>query len=301
MPRNFFMAVKDRESEQRNFSPAGDCRRGKCFLIYPNSHEIHCCYVDMSRAPGLALLTLGAVSCVRKTKFQVAETNMPNILKRVAARFPRQIQHELRRYYYSWQIRRGKFSTLEREFQILESFVEAGDWAIDVGANVGHYTARLSKLVGPTGRVLAFEPVPRTFELLTANARQFPHANVTLMNVALSDSPALAAMEVPGVEGGAYLAHLTERDTGLSVLCLPFDAISLPRPVRLVKIDAEGHELSVLRGMTKLLTRDRPALIVEVSHAETAGFLQGLGYVTEKLPGSPNCIFRCPSSRELAA
>ncbi len=218
---------------------------------------------------------------------------MPNVLKRVAARFPRQIQHELRRHYYSWQIRRGRFATHEREFQILESFVEAGDWAIDVGANVGHYTARLSKLVGPAGRVIAFEPVPRTFELLTANARQFPYPNVTLMNVALSDSPAVAAMDVPTGEGGAYLAHLTEHDTGLNVLCVPLDAITLPRPVRLVKIDAEGHELSVLRGMKQLLQRDRPALIVEVSHDESVEFLRGFGYTKEKLPSSPNCIFRC--------
>jgi FkbM family methyltransferase len=217
---------------------------------------------------------------------------MPNMLKRVAAKFPRQIQHELRRHYYSWQIRRGQFRTHEREFQMLESFVDPGDWAIDVGANVGHYTARLSKLVGPSGRVLAFEPVPRTFELLTANARQFPYSNVTLMNAALSDRASVAAMEVPGGEGGAYLAHLTEQNTGLNVLCIPLDAISLPRPIRLIKIDAEGHELPVLRGMAGLLKRDRPALIVEVSNSESHEFLRACGYTSEKLPGSPNCIFR---------
>src|SRR5262245_49641407 len=120
---------------------------------------------------------------------------MPSLLKRVAARFPTSVQHELRRHFYAWQIRRGRFHTQEREFERLAEFVGPGDWVADVGANVGHYTARLSRLIGESGRVLAFEPVPRTFELLAANTRHFSHANVTLMNVALSDAPRVAGME----------------------------------------------------------------------------------------------------------
>src|SRR5262245_59949738 len=217
---------------------------------------------------------------------------MPSLLKRVAARFPTSMQHELRRHYYAWQIRRGRFRTQEREFEMLAEFVGPGDWVADVGANVGHYTARLSRLVGPTGRVLAFEPVPRTFELLAANSRHFPHANVTLMNVALSDAAQLCGMEVPGGEGGAYLAHLTQRVTGLNIMCLPLDAMPLPAPLRLVKIDAEGHEAAVLRGMARTLERDRPILIVEVSSAAATDYLRERGYTMEKLAGSPNCIFR---------
>jgi FkbM family methyltransferase len=213
-------------------------------------------------------------------------------MKRVAARFPTSMQHELRRHYYAWQIRRGRFRTHEREFDMLAEFVGPGDWVADVGANVGHYTARLSRLVSAGGRVLAFEPVPRTFELLAANARHFPHSNVTLMNVALSDTPQVCGMEVPGGEGGAYLAHLSQRDTGLNIVCLPLDALPLPAPLRLVKIDAEGHEAAVLRGMVRTLERDRPALIVEVSSVAATEFLSERGYAMEKLPGSPNCIFR---------
>ena len=217
---------------------------------------------------------------------------MSTLFKRVAARFPVSVQHELRRHYYAWQIKRGRFRTEEQEFRLLESFVSPGNWVIDIGANVGHYTAKLSRLVGPAGRVLAFEPVPRTFELLTANARQFPHANVTLMNVAVSDKPATMAMDVPDVQSGAYLARLTEKETGLKILCLPLDSLPLPHRVRLVKIDAEGHEPSVLRGMTELLRRDRPVLIVEASSDESVAYLREHGYSMEKLPGSPNCIFR---------
>jgi hypothetical protein len=99
-------------------------------------------------------------------------------------------------------------------------------------------------------------------------------------------------MEVPDVQSGAYLAHVTEKATGLHILSMPLDGLSLPRSVRLVKIDAEGHELSVLRGMTGLLERDRPALIVEVSSDESKEFLIRRGYEMERMPGSPNCVFR---------
>src|SRR5207253_7776456 len=146
------------------------------------------------------------------------------MLKQMAARLPALWQQELKRYYYAWQIRRGRFRTHEREFQRLEEFVSPGDWAIDVGANVGHYTAKLSKLVGPAGRVLALEPVPKTFELLAHNARHFPFANVTLLNLAASDRSAVLGMEVPAVENGTYLAHITDKATGLNILAMPLDS-----------------------------------------------------------------------------
>jgi FkbM family methyltransferase len=214
------------------------------------------------------------------------------MLKRMAARFPAPWQQELKRHYYAWQIRRDRFRTHEREFQRLDEFVSPGNWVIDVGANVGHYTAKMSQLVGPAGRVIALEPVPKTFELLAHNARHFAHANVTLLNIAASDRSAVLGMEVPEVRAGAYLAHVTENATGLNILSMPLDSLTLPNPVRLVKIDAEGHELAVLRGMTGLLDRDRPKLIVEVSSDASKRFLMERGYEMERMAGSPNCVFR---------
>jgi len=217
---------------------------------------------------------------------------MPTILKRVAAHFPVPWQHELKRHYYAWQIRGDRFRTEEREFELLDTFVSAGDWVLDIGANVGHYTARLSRLVGPTGRVLAFEPVPTTFELLAHNVQQLPVPNVTLFNLAATDAAAALGMEVPTVAQGAYLARVTDDKSGLTVLGMPLDCLRLPQPIKLAKIDAEGHELPVLRGMQQMLQRDRPTLIVEVSSRATMEYLLAHHYSMERLPQSPNCIFR---------
>ena len=214
------------------------------------------------------------------------------MFKKIASHFPAGWQHELKRQYYAWQIRNGRFRTAEKEFQLLDSLVRAGDWVIDVGANVGHYSARLSRLVGPAGRVLAFEPVPKTFRLLSANTRLFAHENVTLLNAAVSEQTTISGIEVPAVQSGAYLAHLTESKTGLQVLCLSLDSLQLPHRVSLIKIDAEGHELAVLKGMKELLERDRPTLIVELGCREPVEYLHDSGFRMERLPGSPNGVFR---------
>src|SRR5262245_46402626 len=214
------------------------------------------------------------------------------MLKQIASHFPRGWQQELKRQYYAWQIRREKFRPPEPEFELLDSLIQEGDWVIDIGANVGHYTAKLSRLVGISGRVLAFEPVPNTFRLLAANSRLFPHENVTLLNAAASRRSALAGITVPAGPEGQYLAHLNEDESGLYILCLSLDSLQLPQRVSLVKIDAEGHELEILMGMQELLHRDKPTIIVELGKREPIEFLVALGYAMQQLPGSPNGVFR---------
>jgi FkbM family methyltransferase len=221
-----------------------------------------------------------------------------NPLKRFAALLPAGCQHELRRVYFSWEIRRRRFMTDEKEFALLDSFLRPGDWALDIGANVGHYTLRMAELVGREGRVVAVEPVPDTFALLAANARLFRYENVSLLNIAASDRVASMSIEIPQFAGGLtnyYQARLASSEDGLRVLTLPIDSLALPA-VRLVKIDVEGHELPVLRGMRALLERDHPALIVETGLQQTLDLLGDLGYAVERLPGSSNVLCR-PSGR----
>jgi FkbM family methyltransferase len=224
------------------------------------------------------------------------------VLKRFAAHLPPGAQYELRRLFFRRQIRHGGFFTDEKEYVLLDRYLGAGDWALDIGANVGHYTMRMAELVGASGRVIAVEPVPETFALLAANARLFAHANVSLINVAASDRTASVAMEIPPSAEGLknyYQAHLVPGTAGLSILSLQIDALALPR-IKLVKIDAEGHEMFVLRGMRRLLERDHPVLIVETGSAETTEFLNSFHYFSQRLPGSSNllCEYREPKQGE---
>jgi FkbM family methyltransferase len=214
------------------------------------------------------------------------------MLLKLAARLPDRLQLELKRLRYARQIGRGDFRSPEPEFDLLAHWLTPGRVAIDIGANVGHYTLKLAELAGPNGRVLAFEPVPTTFALLAANVQQSGYGNVTLFNSAASNRTAILNMEVPDWTSGVrnyYQAHLADGG-GLSVLSVTIDSLNLPSSVALVKIDAEGHELEILNGMRGLIARDKPVLILEKNSSLIVDLMQEAGYRCGTIGGSPNYV-----------
>jgi len=218
------------------------------------------------------------------------------LLKQLVARFPHRWQTELKRIHFGRQIKKNSFVTDEPEYKILHNLIRPGDWVVDIGANVGHYTKRFSELVEAHGRVIAFEPVPTTFSLLSANTELFTHPNVTLINAAVSDKLDIVGMTIPKFSTGLtnyFEAHLTSTtDSALSVLTLSLDSLNINQRITLVKIDAEGHEAFVLAGMQKLMEKYHPTLIVENPSKEVNENLISLGYISEILPNSPNTLFK---------
>ncbi len=156
------------------------------------------------------------------------------ILRRIAAFLPQSLQHSARRAWHSRQVRLGHFISGEPEFALLGQFVRPGDSVIDVGANVGHYTVRLSRLVGPQGRVFAFEPVPATFEVLASNLRSAGCENVTLFNTAASAVTNLVSMTVPRFPDGlanyyqASIGTAAPGQSAIRALAIPIDGLGIP-------------------------------------------------------------------------
>ena len=217
------------------------------------------------------------------------------ILKQLAAALPDSVQIELESHLRGWQLRTGRFTADEPEFKRLGEFVQAGDWVLDVGANIGHYTLRLSQLVGATGRVLALEPIPRTFSHLARLVVRAGLINVTLINAAASDRFGVVRMEVPKNERGLrsyYQARIGTGDEGRPVLALPLGTLhTAPRRISLIKVDVEGHEMPALAGMREVIASSRPVLIVEGTGSKIASFLAPFGYRDETIRGSPNRLF----------
>lgn len=221
-----------------------------------------------------------------------------SLLKRFAARLPVSWQNELRRWHFRTQIARNRFESDEPEYHRLHEWVAPGDWVVDVGANVGHFTKRLSDLVGQDGRVIAFEPIAATFSILAANVRSFRFENVTLCNLAASDSVGLARFSMPRFHSGLpnyYQASMTASQEDGTIqaasLIMPLDHLVQGQRVSLVKVDAEDHELEVLKGLSGVLAASRPTLIVEGTSDRVAEFLDGFGYVRTRNPNSPNVVF----------
>jgi FkbM family methyltransferase len=218
------------------------------------------------------------------------------LLKHIAARLPNRWQTELKRIYFGRQIGKGIFTTEEPEYKILPQLIKPGDWVIDIGANIGHYTKRFSELVGARGRVIAFEPVPTTFSLLSANVELFAYPNVTLLSAAVSNKLDVVGMSIPKFSTGLtnyYQAHLSSAiDSELFVLTMSLDSLCINRRIALVKIDTEGHESFVLSGMQRLLENHHPFLIIETVSKDLIAKLSTFGYSSEKLPNSPNILFK---------
>ena len=222
---------------------------------------------------------------------------MMDIKGAVTARLPEAARFGLKRMRFGLQIRAGKFLTGEPEFGILHQLVEPGDWVLDVGANVGHYSARLSELVGSDGRVIAFEPVQETFALLTSNMMKTAFPNVTCLNLASSDEARLVAMSLPSTAGGSvnfYRASIvTSSDgEGSSAIAVPVDGIGIQNRIALIKVDVEGHERPAIDGMRGLISRDKPILIIETESSELETEINGMGYKSERMSGSPNILFQ---------
>ena len=162
------------------------------------------------------------------------------------------------------------------ELAFLRAMLRPGDIVLDVGANVGIFTLTAAHRVGATGAVHAFEPVPVNFERLAENVSRNGLDNVVLNQVAAGSTTGVTQLGLePDMEitsgkrmSGFFTVGSTLRQVTVPLVTLDgYAAEHLPgRPIRFVKIDVEGYEPEVLRGMRTLLSTHRiDAVMVEVS------------------------------------
>lgn len=173
--------------------------------------------------------------------------------------------------------------------RLFEANVRAGAAVVDVGANVGFHSVVLSRLVGPSGAVHAFEPLPVTIDILRANLWRHGCDNVTVHEAAATDRVGVAEM-APDAEGrsGARLAH-----GGITVATTTLDEALDGRAIDILKVDVEGAEPLVLAGARTVLAASPNVLAVVEFRNEThldgsapedvlAGY-ESLGFRLERL------------------
>lgn len=190
-----------------------------------------------------------------------------NPVKRfVLSSVPESALTPLKKAYYA-RILRHSNGTEEPELVALAGLVNPGDCALDVGANIGVYTKRLSGLVGRDGKVISIEPLPTTFDILESNIRTLKLDNVRCVNAAVSDHAGLVSMEVPRYDTGwenIYRARVVDTPGG-SVRSISLDkAFRRLDRVDFIKCDVEGHELSVLRGASAIIKKHHPKWLIEI-------------------------------------
>jgi FkbM family methyltransferase len=143
----------------------------------------------------------------------------------------------------------------------LQRLLRRGDCFLDVGAHVGFYSLLASRIVGRTGRVVAFEPLPRNLHFLERHLRLNGIRNVSVFEAAVSDTVGILDF-AEGEDSSS--GRLDQRGT-LRVETITLDSLwqkkAIPSP-RVIKIDVEGAEAAVLNGASALLTAVRPVILL---------------------------------------
>lgn len=209
------------------------------------------------------------------------------ILRRILKRLPNKYLTGLKKIYYKQQIFRGTFISQEVEFNIVDRVVGRGDRVIDIGANVGHYTLKLSRLVGEEGQVLAFEPISQTFNMLASNVGYAELNNVTLINSAVSNVVEEVSFSVPN--GNLYQSHMDEAGN-FRLMAFPLnDFIPENWNLAFIKIDAEGCDESIIVSALDMLNRFRPVVMSEIDKKTAEALVEKLqDYTVWGVEGSHN-------------
>lgn len=169
----------------------------------------------------------------------------------------------------------------------LVQFLKEGDVSIDIGANIGFYTLLSSVLVGKAGKVYAFEPTPRTFDILRKNTAD--KVNITRINAALMEAEGKRNLVDYGVlkSGLNTIFPMSSKEesqlTIISIDATTLDSYCLAHHIRptFIKIDTEGAEEMVLKGGRRTLAAHHPTLIIEVqreSPHSVVALLADIGY-----------------------
>ena len=151
------------------------------------------------------------------------------------------------------------------ETSVLRAQLRPGDTYVDVGAYIGYYTVIASKLVGQSGRVIAFEPDPRNFALLKRNVETNGCTNVILEQLALSDRPGSIKLFLHDVSKGSHsIVEFAGAAGTVEVEAVPLDdyLAEWERQIDVVKIDTEGAEAIILDGMRGTFKRYRNARLL---------------------------------------
>ncbi len=152
----------------------------------------------------------------------------------------------------------------------IQAILSPGDCAIDIGANMGYDSLLMSQTVGATGSVIAFEPDHNNLQRLLNNIKNIEFKNVAIVSLALADIESLARIEIANIEntGLSNLRHAESNAFSQPVLvsCLRnLMRLDEPIDISLIKIDVEGFEFKVIKGMGDYLNNVQ-ALTCEINH-----------------------------------
>lgn len=178
--------------------------------------------------------------------------------------------------------------------EFMKQTLRPGDTFIDVGASIGYLSCIAVGLVGKKGQVHSFEPVPKYFRSLESMAAANPDYNIKVNNCALGDAHGTSTIYItnrPNIGWNTMVPGLMRKETIGESIEVPvcrldqyIDDLRLER-VSLIKIDVEGFEFLVLKGLQNYLERaaQPPVLICEIVPKAYPLLVYGLDQLSDYL------------------
>jgi len=181
------------------------------------------------------------------------------------------------------------------ELFFLHKIIKPGDNCIDIGANLGYYSTKMSILTGKDGKVYAVEPVPMFYTIWGKNIKQSGIQNLELFPYALGSSEGVIQMGMPEKDGLAHHGMTKVASTSNETFVKFFD-VNMKVPDQLfsklerldfIKCDIEGYENIAFANMTETLKRFTPVIQSELggddNRSKVITQLESLGYTTYTL------------------
>jgi FkbM family methyltransferase len=149
--------------------------------------------------------------------------------------------------------------------------VKLGDVCLDVGANIGHHSIFLAKLVGKKGKVIAFEPIPKLSSQINESKKENKLENLKIINSALGEKNYDTVIYInKHVMGSSsilekrYGQEVEKVDIKVEKLDDIFTSLKINK-IDFMKIDVEGYEYFVLEGAKETITKYKPKIVIEYS------------------------------------
>jgi FkbM family methyltransferase len=163
------------------------------------------------------------------------------------------------------------------------------DWTVvDIGANIGYYALQEADIVSD---VIAIEPSPANCEILEHNIELNGYYNIDVQQLAIGDCEGVIGFKLNQACNWNSIAPKGE-EGNIIVQIVPLDKLVNGSQVDFVRMDVEGYEMNVLKGMERILKENRPRLFIEVhrdklkdygsSQTELLEYLASFGYQIEK-------------------
>ena len=178
------------------------------------------------------------------------------------------------------------------EVSFIKSTVMPGMTCWDIGAQSGFYSCLIASLVGESGSVHAFEPMPENYQILGKNIAENGYMHIiNARDVACSNVSGVIGMQA---FSGMFVA--TQDSNARSMSCVRLDDLDIPKP-EFIKLDVEGHEPAVLEGMSRFLEESDPVVLLELNNfwlekcsntnsRAVLDWFQSIGYSYRLLDGS---------------